>query len=308
MPLTASNSLPDPPAAAFDALVGGGVARRELDRGGRFLRWLEAGSAAPAVVFETGIGSPSTTWAVVFAALAPDHRVLAYDRAGYGASDPAAVSLDGQLADLIAVAESAGPEPCVLVGHSWGGLLVQLAAWRRPDLVAGLVLVDPSHESLWLRPPEPAAVREWARYSDPAAPPRADPRSADVSSSAEELDREVARGASDDPAVRALLLDAGRWYLATDEQLRMHLDEFPMVLHHLDELADRRRTAVWPKVPVVTLTATKGRPPLYVPPVLAAQEQLAAVAGGRHVVVPDSGHHIHVDRPDLVIRSIRDVC
>jgi pimeloyl-ACP methyl ester carboxylesterase len=30
--------------------------------------------------------------------------------------------------------------PCVLAGHSWGGVLVQLLAFRRPDLVAGLVL------------------------------------------------------------------------------------------------------------------------------------------------------------------------
>jgi pimeloyl-ACP methyl ester carboxylesterase len=36
--------------------------------------------------------------------------------------------------------------PCVLAGHSWGGILVQLLAFRRPDLAAGLVLVDPGHE------------------------------------------------------------------------------------------------------------------------------------------------------------------
>jgi pimeloyl-ACP methyl ester carboxylesterase len=38
--------------------------------------------------------------------------------------------------------------PCVLAGHSWGGVLVQLLAFRRPDLVAGLVLVDPGHEEM----------------------------------------------------------------------------------------------------------------------------------------------------------------
>jgi pimeloyl-ACP methyl ester carboxylesterase len=36
----------------------------------------------------------------------------------------------------------------VLAGHSWGGVLVQLRAFRRPDLAAGLVLVDPGHEEM----------------------------------------------------------------------------------------------------------------------------------------------------------------
>jgi pimeloyl-ACP methyl ester carboxylesterase len=49
--------------------------------------------------------------------------VIAYDRAGYGASDAAPVDLDLQLDDLVAVLEVAGPGPCVMVGHSWGGLL-----------------------------------------------------------------------------------------------------------------------------------------------------------------------------------------
>ena len=36
----------------------------------------------------------------------------------------------------------------MLAGHSLGGILVQLLAFRRPDLVAGLVLVDPGHEEM----------------------------------------------------------------------------------------------------------------------------------------------------------------
>jgi pimeloyl-ACP methyl ester carboxylesterase len=43
--------------------------------------------------------------------------------------------------------EAGAGEPAV-AGHSWGGALVQLLAFRRPDLVAGLVLVDPGHEEI----------------------------------------------------------------------------------------------------------------------------------------------------------------
>jgi pimeloyl-ACP methyl ester carboxylesterase len=178
----------------------------------------------------------------------------------------------------------------VLVGHSWGGLLAQLVTWERPELVAGLVLVDPSHESLWFEPPDASALREWAKFSDPAAPPQTDPRSADVLSFHQELARDVAHSASDDPAIWSLLVEAGQWYLETGDQLRMYVDEFPMILSHLDELVDRRSKAISSQVPLVTLTATKGRPLEYVGPVIAAQEALIAAAGGRHSVVPDSGH------------------
>ena len=94
-----ANTAPDPVLAAFDQLVGGGAERRELDRGGRALRWVEAGEGTPTIVFEAGALSPVLTFAAVFQALAPDHRVIAYDRAGYGLSDPAPVNLAVQLSD-----------------------------------------------------------------------------------------------------------------------------------------------------------------------------------------------------------------
>jgi pimeloyl-ACP methyl ester carboxylesterase len=53
-----------------------------------------------------------------------------------------------QADDLALVITSTAGGPCVLAGHSWGGIVVQLLAWRRPDLVAGLVLVDPAHEQM----------------------------------------------------------------------------------------------------------------------------------------------------------------
>ena len=59
----------------------------------------------------------------------------------------------GPLASVITELASG---PCVLAGHSWGGILVQLLAFRRPDLVAGLVLVDPGHEDMERALPLPA--------------------------------------------------------------------------------------------------------------------------------------------------------
>jgi pimeloyl-ACP methyl ester carboxylesterase len=82
--------------------------------------------------------------------LAPHVHAVAYDRAGLGGSDPAPglAVIDRQVDDLASVITGLAAGPCVLAGHSWGGILVQLLAFRRPGLVAGLVLVDPGHEEI----------------------------------------------------------------------------------------------------------------------------------------------------------------
>jgi pimeloyl-ACP methyl ester carboxylesterase len=104
-----------------------------------------------------------------------------------------------------------------------------------------------------------------------------------------------------------LLIAACLSYLETDAQLFMCLDEVPMILDHLDELAVRRSQGVWPEVPIVLLTATKGRPEESTKLVTAIQDEVTKAANGRHLIVPDSGHYIHLDRPDLVIDTIRTV-
>jgi pimeloyl-ACP methyl ester carboxylesterase len=102
------------------------------------------------VVLEAGRNDVAASWCQVMRLLAPHVHVVAYDRAGLGASAPLAdpVILGRQLRDLEAVITGMAAGPCVLAGHSWGGIVVQLLAWRRPDLVAGLVLVDPPHEQI----------------------------------------------------------------------------------------------------------------------------------------------------------------
>lgn len=310
--------MTDPVAEAFSTLTDLPVTRNELDRGaeldrdleldrgsdldrgGRMLRWIEAGTGTP-VVLEAGAMSPAAAFATVFQGLVPDHRVIAYDRAGYGASDPAPLlTLDLQISDLIAVLEEVGP--AVIVGHSWGGLLAQLATWERPDLVRGLVLLDPSHERYW-RDDEPM------QHPDRQQPPAADPRLQELLDSARELADDVAQQLPENTpdSSRTALIDACLSYVRTDEQLFTYLDELPMILDHVDELVARRAKAVWPPIPVVILTATKGRAPEWTPLVIATQEQVATECNGRHQVVPDSGHYLQIDRPDLVIAGVGEV-
>lgn len=113
---------------------------------GRRLHLKCAGAGHPTVVLDAGLGLDSSVWMRVQPALAAITRTCAYDRAGYGQSDPGPLPRDtaARTSDLVALLDAmAERAPFVLVGHSAAELPARLAATGRPDIVAGLVLVDP---------------------------------------------------------------------------------------------------------------------------------------------------------------------
>jgi pimeloyl-ACP methyl ester carboxylesterase len=128
-----------------------------LDVDGRKLHLNVLGQGSPVVILEAGIAASSLSWALVAKQVAAFTTVLTYDRAGFGWSDPAphhSTALDAarDLALLLDKAEIAGP--LLLVGHSFGGLIVRVFEQVYPERVAGLVLVDPVCRSEWRDPDE----------------------------------------------------------------------------------------------------------------------------------------------------------
>lgn len=118
------------------------------------------------VVFENGLGARMEWWSKVLPAIANDASYFAYNRPGYGNSTPAETPRDGAhiVEELRADLRSLGLlPPYVLVGHSLGGLYMQLFARKHPQEVAALILVDSTHprqlegagamdnQSLWVR-------------------------------------------------------------------------------------------------------------------------------------------------------------
>lgn len=107
------------------------------------------GGGLPAVVIEPAFGGCARAWRPIAQTLAEDTTVVTYDRAPYGVSSRAQ---DGRTprevaADLDAVLRSLDVSgPLVLVGHSLGGIYVRTFAALHIDQVAGMVLVDSSHE------------------------------------------------------------------------------------------------------------------------------------------------------------------
>lgn len=108
-----------------------------------------AGSGSPAVVFESGLGDGKEAWRPLFAEVGKFTTAFAYDRGGYGGStahspDRSAKEIVEELRALLKAATI--DPPFVLVGHSIGGLYVNLFARTYPAEVAGVVFVEGRHE------------------------------------------------------------------------------------------------------------------------------------------------------------------
>jgi pimeloyl-ACP methyl ester carboxylesterase len=105
------------------------------------------GRGSPTVVIDTGSGETFESWLPLIGALAQETRVCAYDRAGYGQSEPGPLPRDaGREADELRLLLQAGDvqAPYLLVGHSLGALNVQVFASKYPELLDGVLLLDPT--------------------------------------------------------------------------------------------------------------------------------------------------------------------
>jgi pimeloyl-ACP methyl ester carboxylesterase len=181
------------------------------------------GAGGPTIVLEGGIAAD---WTAVSAGATAFGRVCAYDRpdAPGSRSDPmaeqTAQEVVDQLRSLLAVAGEHGPY--VLVGHSLGGLAVQLFASRHPEEVAGLVLVDPTPETF------PARLAQLFASLGTPVPARAAGTPPTIEEISLEQMRE-ARAAGPLPPVPLIVLSHGRaadpadrppgWPLAEEERI-----------------------------------------------------------------------------------------
>jgi pimeloyl-ACP methyl ester carboxylesterase len=134
-------------AAEAPSLLPYAVPGQRVDIGGRRINLHCTGAASPTVILMAGLSSWSAVWYKIQPAIAQTARVCAFDRAGYGFSDPASRPqiLSGVVDDLHAALKVGSiPGPYVLVGHSLGGLEARVFSQRWPNEVVGMVLDDTS--------------------------------------------------------------------------------------------------------------------------------------------------------------------
>lgn len=110
-------------------------------------------ASQPVVIIEAGLGSTSSEWLAVQRLISKFARVFIYDRAGYGRScsnsaaptlNPPAITASQRNNELTMLLESIGVRPpWVLIGHSYGGLLMRSFLFMHGEKeVKGMVIVD----------------------------------------------------------------------------------------------------------------------------------------------------------------------
>jgi pimeloyl-ACP methyl ester carboxylesterase len=292
---------------------------RSVDIGcGHRLYMLEKGSGGPTVLFEAGIAATNLNWFHIQETVARFTHTVSYDRGGLGWSGPSHTArTPGNCAtELHDLLQRAGVKPpYILVGHSFGGLVMRRYALSYPEDVAGVVLVDPMRCEEWppMNPLKQREVDRGKRLSNYAVP--------------------IARFGLARLAVTSLLCRSGsvshrlagaagagaRHVLGrvTEEVGKMPKEVWPIVAAHWsrpgyyvgmrnhvkavpDTVREMRNAEPIQDIPVLLLTPGKSTP--------LSDECVRRIGNNVHqVIAPTSAHWIHLDQPDLVIDSIREM-
>ena len=292
-----------------------------IDIGGRRLHLDDRGGSGPAVIFESGISATCLSWTEVRAAVERFARACTYDRAGLGWSDLANSprTTANILEDLHALLAAARiPAPYILVGHSFGGLLVRAYTAQYPAEVAGLVLVDPLSASEWLHvsPANARMLRLGVRLSRRGAllarlgVVRAS--LALLMAGGRFLPKLVARASSGrgESVISRLVGEVRKMPPETWPVVRAHWcspKSFLGMASHLESLPASAAEAAALRdpegIPITVLSAAHSTPEQ-----LEEREALVRRSPhGRHMIAAKSGHWIQLDEPRLVVEAIREM-
>ncbi len=282
---------------AMPAFGAGTPPGKLIDVGGLRLHIYCVGSGSPTIVLESGLAGFSLEWYPLEEKLGHYQRVCSYDRAGYGWSDysPLPRTADRLAEELHALLTLAGEgPPYILAGHSFGGYIVQDFSRRYPREVQGLVLIDASH---------PEQMQRMNLRHQELKPVRYDGR------------RQTSRIVRSSPTLPAHYPQAYRI-------LALHLmSGRKSVLTQLSELENFSvsgtevvRAGPMPDIPVVVMS--RGRRQWPQTPAGDAKAILWQQLQGEltdltphtyQIIASSSGHHIHLDQPDLVFHALRSL-
>jgi pimeloyl-ACP methyl ester carboxylesterase len=294
---------------------------RLVDVGGFRLHVHCSGRGGPTVVFDAALGGSSLSWCLVQPQVAALTRTCSYDRAGLGWSDagPVPRTAGRSAAELRALLDRADvPAPYVLVGHSFGTLVMRIFAARYPGQVAGLVLVEPAFPEDLIEPSKVERRRirrgvRLCRYGAVAARLRiahlmssgsgasglARAAVRFVSRSRADGDRQeilapLAKLPSDSRAVLTKMWTQPGFFRA----LGSHIESIAVSAQEVIDAGDSPA-----HVPLTVLSATNP-PPHHVD----LQERLARTSSrGRRIVASASGHWVPLEQPEAVAAAVLDV-
>jgi len=281
------------------------------------------GHGQPTVVFDYGLGGAMTAWIAIQSTIAKTTQACTYDRAGQGFSDPGPLPRDtgAIVSDLHALLAAAGiRRPFIFVGHSLGGLTGTLYADTHINQLAGMVLVDPSiaHQgTIFSRLP---GMTQLAPMLTPNVAPCEDAaRSGTLPTAPALVAQCLRRNPAFGPALTAATDRAAMrpdFWVSVDSESQS-FDAWAGKSGDPDsqELDAAQRT--WGALPLIVLTSSKNIPvpgatepqrdALHAAWVTGHDALAARSTRGANHVVPDSGHDIQNEHPDVVIAAIETV-
>jgi pimeloyl-ACP methyl ester carboxylesterase len=280
------------------------------------------GAGKPTVVLESGIAGSSLGWSFVESQLIRSVKVCTYDRSGLGwsAALTAPRTVERMVSELAhALSEAGVAGPYILVGHSFGGLLIRAFAHFHPNLVAGLVFVDPVTIRGWANAPAPQVRRlemgvklsrrgAWlARFGIVRAVLFT------LINGGRWLPQIVARASAGRAAsvIERLITEVQKLPPQAHPIIRAHWSRpkaFQAMAAYLECLPASARTAIEmsipPGIPFVMLsaaTATEDE--------LAEREGWVALSlSGTHVQLPNTGHWLQLERPEAIAEAVLRLC
>jgi pimeloyl-ACP methyl ester carboxylesterase len=278
---------------------------RFVEVSGRRMHLHCLGTGTPSVILESGLGGSWLDWALVQTELSKAAQVCSYDRAGMGWSDPgrgprSSAQIAAELDQLLS--RAGVPPPYVLVGHSLGGLHIRVYAAKYPQKVAGLVFVDATHprefEML------PAEVKEETEAEIKLVGMTKMLMASGMARLMGACDQIPPGAESIAPFVRIQACRVGRLTTIQNEYGALSLDR-----------KQAEETGPFDQIPLLVLSHDPARRDPDMSAELHARVELVAEQmqqelthlskRGQRLVVPGSGHYVQLDRPDVVVGSIR---
>jgi pimeloyl-ACP methyl ester carboxylesterase len=286
--------------------------------GGLRLYLLEKGSGGTTVLFESGIAATNLNWCHIQEKVSNFSTTASYDRGGLGWSSPCRsprtpINLASELHKML---NGAGIKPpYILVGHSFGGLVVRRFALLSPEEVTSIILVDPMRCEEWppLDPAKQASLDRGSRLTSFAIP------IARLGLARLAVTSLLCRSGHVAERLAGVAGNGGKHVLGRikTEVGKMPQEVWPIVAAHWsrpgyyagmrshvmavpDTVREMQDAEPIRGIPVLVLTPGASLP--------LSENCLRRIGDNvQQVIASGSAHWIHLDQPELVINSIREM-